>query len=188
MEREDRPTAARQKLIDHFSGHDPTDQPSRWEELWKNGDFLPWDKGFPNPALHDLLTDHALMPGPVDDKTKKRRRALVPGCGKGYDVALLAAAGYDVWGLEASGHAVDAANQWVSELEKTSFRDYELLDKNVCRGSMNFLFGDFFKGDWVQEAAIDARKDFDLIYDHTTFALTGPSGCHNSSHPPPTPR
>ena len=41
----------------------------------------------------------------------QRRKALVPGCGRGVDVLLLASFGYDAYGLECSATAVDACKK-----------------------------------------------------------------------------
>lgn len=38
-------------------------------------------------------------------------KALVPGCGKGYDVLLLSAFGYDATGLEISSKALEEARK-----------------------------------------------------------------------------
>merc|ERR1712098_23149 len=52
----DRPTDARARLLSHFnSAKGSTEHGTKWDELWTEG-FLPWDKGFPNPALVDLLS------------------------------------------------------------------------------------------------------------------------------------
>lgn len=171
------PTDARERLRTHFGSTEARDQGARWDDLWKEGDFLPWDKGFPNPALRELLTTHVfpnpkkdltkeerpMVPAPVDRETKRRKRALVPGCGKGYDVVLLASYGYDAWGLEVSTNAIEAAKKWVKEIEDNEFRKYETIDDDVGRGSVNFLLGDFFKDDWLKEIG----GEFDLIYDYT---------------------
>ncbi|TVY52571.1 Thiocyanate methyltransferase, partial [Lachnellula suecica] len=102
----DQPTDARARLLSHFTNVDTAQHPSKWDELWKD-DFLPWDKGFPNPALVDLLDERQglFSPPPV----RRKRKALVPGCGKGYDVLLLAAHGYDAYGLEYSTKALESA-------------------------------------------------------------------------------
>ncbi|KAL0259756.1 hypothetical protein SLS55_005496 [Diplodia seriata] len=179
------PSEARERLLTHFGSTDPKDQGGRWDDLWKEGDFLPWDKGFPNPALHELLTTHVfsnrqkdvkeaerpLVPAPVNTETKRRKRALVPGCGKGYDVVLLASYGYDAWGLEVSSHAIELAKKWTREVEENEFHKYETIDKDIGRGSVNFVLGDFFKDDWLKETG---GTEFDLIYDYTFLSALPP--------------
>ncbi|KAG4433422.1 hypothetical protein IFR05_011087, partial [Cadophora sp. M221] len=88
----DQPTDARARLLSHFtSAQGSAEHGSKWNELWTEG-FLPWDKGFPNPALADLLSQRQdLLPPPSSPQQSKQKKALVPGCGKGYDVLLLSA-------------------------------------------------------------------------------------------------
>lgn len=175
----DRPTDARARLLSHFGSTASKDQGVKWDELWCEGSFLPWDKGSPNPALRDLLANSLpshcvpseatpLLPDPVDGETGRRRRALVPGCGKGYDVQLLAAAGYEAWGLEISPAAVEAAKQWSKEAESRGFKDgYETMSEKWGRGTANFVCGDFFKDDWLQQIGVKGPGVFDIIYDYT---------------------
>lgn len=61
-----------------------------WEDNhWAKG-HIPWDAGAPAPALVDLLARDVLPPG----------RALVPGCGSGWDAFALGKAGYQVTALD----------------------------------------------------------------------------------------
>ena len=65
-----------------FSSTDPREHGAKWDDLWKQ-DFVPWDKGLPNPALVDLLVEGKVPV--VKLKTGGvRPKALVPGCGRGY--------------------------------------------------------------------------------------------------------
>ena len=76
---------ARSRLREHFSGP-PNENASRWSKLWDTGDFLPFDRGMPNPALVDLLTDRHDLIGDCFIQTshgQMRKKALVPGCGRG---------------------------------------------------------------------------------------------------------
>ena len=70
---------------------------------------MPWDRGFPNPALVEVLRDRTDVIGKaladIDGKPQ-RKKALVPGCGRGVDVCLLESFGYDCVGLEYSAKAV----------------------------------------------------------------------------------
>jgi hypothetical protein len=59
-----------------------------WDEYYQKGDVF-WDKGVPAPALRQYLERHAV-----------RGRALVPGCGRGHEVAMAVAHGLDATGLE----------------------------------------------------------------------------------------
>ncbi|KAI9661397.1 MAG: hypothetical protein M1831_003130 [Alyxoria varia] len=154
-------SAIRQKLRSHFEV--PHEQHNdRWDHLWKES-FLPWDKGFPNPALIDALNDRQDLIVPAHKSgTARRRRALVPGCGKGYDVLLLASYGYDAYGLDVSESAIQACEAFA----RTEFASYPIADPEYGRGSYDFVCGDFFKSDWLQSSGID-DSGFDLIYDYT---------------------
>ncbi|HTQ76486.1 MAG TPA: methyltransferase domain-containing protein [Burkholderiales bacterium] len=66
-----------------------------WEQRFADGN-TPWDRGAPNPQLAAWLEAGALAPG----------RILVPGCGSGYEVAALAARGFEVTALDYADAAV----------------------------------------------------------------------------------
>jgi hypothetical protein len=91
---------------------------------------------------------------------------LVPGCGKGYDVALLASYGYDTWGLEVSKHAADAAIKYLEDAGEGALEgEYKVKDEKVGKGRADCLVGDFFDDAWCKE--IGTEGGFDVIYDNT---------------------
>lgn len=152
----DRPTDARARLRAHFQG-DLSNHAKKWDELWVEG-FLPWDKGFPSPALVDLLEERKdLFPA-----KQGRRKALVPGCGKGYDVLLLSAWGYDAYGLEVSVKALENAKK--VEMESSGRGIYKTKE-GVEKGTVTWLTGDFFDGDFLK--GVKGEESFELIYDYT---------------------
>lgn len=161
-------TDARARLLEHFANNS-SDQPSRWAQLWENGDFLPWDRGFPNPALVDMLSKKQDLIGTCfrndGSSEKQRKKAFVPGCGRGYDVLLLASFGYDAYGLEVSEEAV----QRCIHEQKTNGRKYPAEDDSAGTGKASFVQGDFFSNDWTKE--IPGGPHFDLIYDYTVGKL-----------------
>lgn len=69
-----------------------------WTERFRAGD-TPWDRGAPNPQLASWLRTGLLKPC----------RILVPGCGAGHELAVLAAAGFEVTGLDYSPEAIGRA-------------------------------------------------------------------------------
>ena len=160
---------ARAKLANHFS-NGTADEGSRWAELWDKGDFLPWDRHMPNPALEDILTERRDLIGPPTIKDgsekEKRKQALVPGCGKGYDVLVLASFGYDAYGLEISETAVKRC----IEEQKENGHKYPVKDLVVGAGNVTFIQGDFFKTAWLREN-VGRHGRFDLIYDYTVSLL-----------------
>lgn len=89
------------------------------------------------------------------------------GCGRGYDVFLLATHGYDAFGVEISKTAVREAREWASdqlEIEKAASGHTLETDR---WGRIQMVEGDFFKDDWVEAMEIDLRGGFDLVYDYT---------------------
>jgi methyl halide transferase len=158
----------RTRLLNHFANNS-SDQPDRWAKLWDNGDFLPWDKGLPNPALVDVLSEKQDLIGTClrDDagndkkKQQQRKKAFVPGCGRGYDVLLLASFGYDAYGLEVSEKAV----QLCVQEQKANGHEYPVRDEAGGAGNAVFVEGDFFSDDWTDQ--IQGGATFDLIYDYT---------------------
>ncbi|KAF2816736.1 uncharacterized protein BDZ99DRAFT_456555 [Mytilinidion resinicola] len=163
----------RTRLQSHFLNTDPSLHPSRWDDLWKTQDFLPWDRGTWNPALADVLTTQTALLGTpitVDDTTdvKRRKRALVPGCGKGYDVLLLASFGYDSYGVEASENAVRACEKYAVDAADA----YSARDTEGGSGSVKFLYGNFFGDEWVEGVDGGLGDGFDIIYDYTVSSGT----------------
>ncbi len=66
-----------------------------WDKRFAEGD-TPWDRGAANPQLGIWLLVGALKPC----------RILVPGCGSGYEVAVLAQEGFDVAALDYAPEAI----------------------------------------------------------------------------------
>lgn len=146
--------------------HQGSDYVTGWAELWDKCESLPWDRGFPNPALEDTLTERTTtIGGPIGQGTR-RKKALVPGCGRGVDVLLLASFGYDAYGLECSPAAVEACKQ---EEAKNGDR-YPVRDVEVGRGKIAFVQGDFFDDGWLGELGLQ-RNSFDLVYDYTVSMM-----------------
>ncbi|KAF7714980.1 Thiopurine S-methyltransferase family protein [Penicillium ucsense] len=144
-----------------------------WASLWEKGDDLPWDRGFPNPALEDTLVERVgTVGGPVaqrEDGTSYRRKALVPGCGRGVDVLLLASFGYDAYGLEYSPGAVEACKKE----EAANLSRYPVRDESVGRGKVTWIQGDFFDDAWLKAINVP-RNGFDIVYDYTFFCALSP--------------
>lgn len=145
-----------------------------WASLW-DSDTVPWDRGFPNPALEDTLVQRADTIGGPIAQDGQRRKALVPGCGRGVDVLLLASFGYDAYGLECSATAVDACKKE----EKENQSRYRVRDEKVGKGKVTFVHGDFFDDAWLKEIGVP-RNGFDVIYDYTVCMLTAAVGLHSS--------
>lgn len=114
-----------------------------WEERYRIGD-MPWEKGQAAPPLLELLAELPVSEwgaGPV----------LVPGCGLGHDVRVLAGAlGLPVVGLDISPTAVKRA--W--EFPKAGLETYE-------------------EGDLLDPAWRSGRT-FSAVWEHTCFCAIDP--------------
>ncbi|GAV67149.1 TPMT domain-containing protein [Cephalotus follicularis] len=112
-----------------------------WEKSWEQG-VTPWDLGQPTPVILHLLKAGALPKG----------RALVPGCGTGYDVVAMACPERYVVGLDISENAINKALEMSSSLPNAD--------------NFTFLKADFFS--WR------STELFDLIFDYTFFCAIKP--------------
>ncbi len=105
-----------------------------WEEAWSEG-RTGWDAGKGAPPLVELIGSGRLPKG----------RALVPGCGSGYDVFNLAEAGWEVDGLDVAPTAVERFK---------SLRE----ERGISAEKAHITNADFF--------AYEADP-YDLIFDYT---------------------
>jgi SAM-dependent methyltransferase len=110
-----------------------------WEKRFALGE-TPWDRGATNPQLGAWLASGALQPC----------RILVPGCGSGYEVAALAAAGFNVTALDYAPVAIERTRT----LLETSNLKAELVEANVLA--------------WQPHGA------FDAIYEQTCLCALYP--------------
>lgn len=127
----------------------PLQQAPEWDVMWQQK-TTPWDRSEPNPALVDALNEKSDIVGSPtsteNGNAMRRKKALIPGCGRGYDVSLFASHGYDAYGLDVSQTAIEACQ----ELDKEQGDDdkrYPVRHTKVGRGSRHFLAVDFFGDD-----------------------------------------
>ncbi|KIX07121.1 uncharacterized protein Z518_05098 [Rhinocladiella mackenziei CBS 650.93] len=170
------------RLISHFQKRDQknlSDQNAGWSELWDTDQSDLWDRGKPSPALVDFVEQqlHQVLPQKPDGR---RLTALVPGCGRGYDVVMLALHSFDAYGLEVSRAAVSAGNTYANaETANPSAQNFSDPEKRPSfePGNVKFIVGDFFKSDWVRECQHDQSTfdGFDLIYDYTFLCAIPPN-------------
>lgn len=127
------------------------------------------------------------MTGPQQQQ-QQRKKALVPGCGRGYDVLSLASLGYDTFGLDGSENAILAARKLEAEEISCGSDAYRLRDPLVGKGKVQFIIGDFFREDFLTAISTTtttthgdssastsndtvppttADEKFDLIFDYT---------------------
>ena len=110
-----------------------------WEKRFTEGN-MPWDRGEASPQLAAWLAADALKPC----------RILVPGCGSGYEVAALAAAGFAVTALDYAPVAIE--------------RTRKLLDAGN-------LEAELFEADAL---AWQPARAFDAIYEQTCLCALYP--------------
>jgi SAM-dependent methyltransferase len=110
-----------------------------WEQCYLDGQ-TPWDKNAPSPPLVQWV-----------QRARPSGRALVPGCGAGHDVAMLAAAGVDAIGLDIAPSAIARA--------KNAYPEH----------AARFVLGDLFAtpSGW--------HGSFDLLFEHTCLCALPPS-------------
>ena len=68
-----------------------------WDEMYRKGEVF-WDKGAPSPPMKQYL-----------ERNTMRGNALVPGCGRGHEVALAMAHGLEAMGLDIAPTGVAEA-------------------------------------------------------------------------------
>ncbi|KAK4503755.1 hypothetical protein PRZ48_004670 [Zasmidium cellare] len=163
------PTESRQRLKQKFEGLPSEKHTGGWDDLWQQ-DFTPWDRKGPSLALRDAVTGHEeLFGGPLKSSGGERKRAFVPGCGRGYDVLNLASLGYDAYGLDASQTALETAKKY--KAANFDGQVYAANDPAIGRGEAKFILNDFFKDDFFSET--NGGK-FDVIFDYTFLCALPP--------------
>ena len=81
--------------------------PHFWQEKFETQQ-TGWDRGQASPQLMRWLADDVLNP-------RNGQRIAVPGCGKGWEVAALSKAGFEVTGLDYTPAAVTEAQNRLQE-------------------------------------------------------------------------
>lgn len=162
------------KLSDAFSNAPLSTHGPKWSVLWEEN-YTPWDRGGPSVALLDVLTTRPDLVPPTPRDAPRRPTALVPGCGKGHDVLLLAELGYEVLGLDFSPTAIARAREnqrAVADAGGCSGVGSTRRPSAPEPGTVTWVSGDFFSDSWL-EAWGRERRTFDLIFDYTV--RPGPS-------------
>ncbi len=112
-----------------------------WDHSYRSNE-TPWERGEPAPPLVEYLESHSI-----------NGRVLVPGCGLGHDVRLLASMGCDAAGVDLAETALSRAR---------AYKDPE-------RGSVNYQLAD----------VLDTKSgigdgSFDYVFEHTCFCAIDP--------------
>lgn len=109
-----------------------------WDKRYQDGD-VHWDRGGPSPPLRQYV-----------ERNPVRGRVLVPGCGRGHDVAMFAALGADAIGLDISPTAIRQAQEAYPDIAD------------------RFVVGDLF------DAPQEFRSAFDVVAEHTCLSGLAP--------------
>jgi len=111
-----------------------------WQSRFESGN-TPWDRGAANPQLAHWIASGMIKPG---------TSMLVPGCGRGWEVARLAAHGVRVTGIDYAAGAIAACHAML----QSQGLDAELVEGNVLR--------------WQPAAPVDA------VYEQTCLCALHP--------------
>ncbi len=117
----------------------PSTQMNVWQERYDQ-DETPWEKDGPAPPLRAFLLSNRV-----------HGKVLVPGCGIGHDVRLLAAQGASVLGLDLAPSAVERANHFPKVAQE------------------RFELGDFLN------LPTPLEGQFDWVYENTCFCAIHPT-------------
>ena len=113
-----------------------------WDELYRKGDAV-WDKGEASLPLKQYLER--------DGARGVHGKALVPGCGRGHEVALAVEHGLDATGLDIAPTAVAEARARYPHL------------------AARFVNGSLF------DPPAEMRGAFDLVLEHTCMSALPPA-------------
>ena len=136
----------------------------RWAAFWEK-EFPPWfDLGLPSPALESLLEEQSSSPGNTKREIGKittipNGRALVPGCGRGFDATALATEDRYVIGCDIVPLAIQSANQRLEE--EMHFCEKLCVPYKPPMGKIEFRETSFFDFPTDQPEHL-----FDFVFDH----------------------
>ncbi|MBD1904219.1 TPMT family class I SAM-dependent methyltransferase [Funiculus sociatus GB2-A5] len=116
-------------------------EPNDWENRYQEG-TTPWDLGEAAPPLESLLNSSRLPVG----------RAVVLGCGRGYDALLFARYGFETIGVDLAPSAIASATSLA----------------NATGSTAQFLQRDIF------DLPAEFPNYFDYIVEHTCFCAISP--------------
>ena len=105
-----------------------------WEEKYQRGEAQ-WDRGAPSLPMRQYLERHPVA-----------GRALVPGCGRGHEVALAVESGLDAMGLDIAPTGIAEARGLYPDL------------------AHRFVVGDLF------DPPAEMRCAFDAVLEHTCMS------------------
>ena len=125
-----------------------------WDECYQKGETR-WDKGAPSPAMRQYLERHAV-----------RGRALVPGCGRGHEVALAAEHGLDATGLDIAPTGIAEARAKYPHLADRFLMGNLFDPPEKLRGAFNVVLEHTCMSALPPLLRADYRRGIDLTLRH----------------------
>lgn len=110
-----------------------------WDQQYRRGEAF-WDKGVPAPPMKQYL-----------ERNVVRGRSLVPGCGRGHEVALAMAHGLDATGLDIAPTGVAEARALYPQFAE------------------RFVTGNLF------DPPAEMHSAFDVVLEHTCMSALPPA-------------
>ena len=110
-----------------------------WDKMYQKGEVF-WDRGGSSPPMKQYLERHVV-----------RGRALVPGCGRGHEVALAVEHGLDATGLDIAPTGVAEARALYPHLTE------------------RFVIGSLF------DPPEEMRGVYDVVLEHTCMSALPPA-------------
>ncbi|MEA5441809.1 methyltransferase domain-containing protein [Cyanobium gracile] len=129
---------------------------SRWDQRYREGTDG-WELGRPAPPLAQFLGAHSLAPQPPG-------QVLVPGCGRGHEVALLEALGFAAIGLDFSAEAL---------AEARALHGHDRANLRWLQADLRWLQADLFDRQALEAAGL-APGSLTGIVEHTCFCAIDP--------------
>ncbi len=166
-------------------GSTPTPKGERhaadWQQIWADG--------VPAGTRFDISTAHKLLLSRIASGTVPNGPALVPGCGRAYDLAALASPDRHVTGVDIAPTAVEEARKFLQAAvpEKADYytvKEADFFGLEEERGKMAFIFDYTFlcalppslRGEWAKQMAALLRPGGEL------FCLQFPLGAYGDTH------
>ena len=136
----------------------------KWEALWKTG-IAPgevFDAYIPLPELSYQIENKLIPSG---------RNALIPGCGRGYDVELLSRSNRfeHVYGVDVSPTGIEEASKYLNSVTPQLPRNWTLkacnfFDADVLTEKFDFVYDYTFLCTFqLEERSVWARRVADLL-------------------------
>lgn len=120
-----------------------------WQNAWEIG-MTPWDQKKVQPALLEVFNELDFL------NQIQHGKALVAGCGRGYDVIFLGSRVGECYGWDISPKAVSSAQEWLKSQSESNVEN------------IHFQVNDFFDSE-------GSNMMFDLAYDYTFCCAILPS-------------